>query len=223
MLGQASNMVWKSNTDSSSNHGVSLWVRNGGILCLSTGENGPCLWTPIPTPVEQSTSTPKPKRRRIETTSITTTTTTETTTKIVPSKTSSGWPDYLQPGPSRTCEDTISVGGRQDCRTCTTSPENGGSYWKQQCRPRQQAVVPTGSCENLDNDNRLSCKRCYTSEQRTNWKDDCSPAARAGPSGDDGTNGKQCQDIAQFRQTCTRCTWLDNGRPQWHEDCRWQK
>ncbi|OWA52343.1 hypothetical protein BV898_16798 [Hypsibius exemplaris] len=193
MLGQESNIVWKSNTDGSSNRGASLWVRNGGILCLSTGENGPCIWTPIPTPVEQSTSTPKPKSRRIVTTSTTTTTTTETTTtetttteattKIVSPISSSGWPDYLQPGPSRTCVDTISSGGRQDCRTCTTSTWNGGSYWKQECRTRRQAAVP----------------------------------------GDDGTNGKQCQEIARFSQTCTRCTWLENGRPQWHENCRWRK
>ncbi|OQV14368.1 hypothetical protein BV898_11486 [Hypsibius exemplaris] len=218
MLGQGLNIIWTSNTSGSSNLGASLWVRNGGILCLSTGENGPCIWTPIPTPMEQSTSTPKPKSRRIVTTSTTTTTTTETTTtstttKTVPLKPSSGWPDYLQPGPSRTCEDTISFGGRQDCRTCTTSTGNGGSYWKQQCRSRQQAVVPTGPCEDFDNENGLSCKRCYTSEQRTKWRDDCSPAA----------NGKQCQEIVRFSQTCTRCTWLDNGRTQWHENCRWRK
>ncbi|OWA55302.1 putative Zinc metalloproteinase nas-14 [Hypsibius exemplaris] len=141
------------------------------------------------------------------------------------------WPSYLQPGPRRTCEDAVISG--QDCRTCTTSTGNGASTWKQQCLTREpdfeEPVAATSRpCEKTVNHQGLSCTRCYTvSGLRTNWNEQCLPSPATGVRQTDSSplesNDRQCRELKRGTQTCTHCTWLENGRSRWKEDCRWKK
>ncbi|OWA54605.1 hypothetical protein BV898_19004 [Hypsibius exemplaris] len=141
------------------------------------------------------------------------------------------WPSYLQPGPRRTCVDAVI--SRQDCRTCTTSTGNGASTWKQRCLTREpdfeEPVAATSRpCENIVNHQGLSCTRCYTvSGPRTIWNEQCLPSpatsARQFDSSPLESNDRQCRELKRGTKTCTHCTWLENGRSRWKEDCRWKK
>ncbi|OWA55163.1 hypothetical protein BV898_19550 [Hypsibius exemplaris] len=152
----------------------------------------------------------------------------EATTTSTTSISSIVWPSYLQPGPRRTCEDAVISG--QDCRTCTTSTDNGTSTWKQQCLTREPdfedpVAATSRPCEIIVNHQGLSCTRCYTvSGLRTNWNEQCLPSPATSVRQSDNpspeANDRQCRELKKGTQTCTHCTWLENGRSRWKEDCR---
>ncbi|OWA54534.1 hypothetical protein BV898_18934 [Hypsibius exemplaris] len=104
------------------------------------------------------------------------------------------------------------------------------STWKQRCLTREPdfeepARQPRGPCENIVNHQGLSCTRCYTvSGPRTIWNEQCLPSPgdqrRQFDSSPLESNDRQCRELKRGTKTCTHCTWLENGRSRWKEDCR---